>query len=225
MRIIAADSACSTLDPSFMPKDILNTAVVLLDDPYGEPVTVSQTVGDYRLTDPNVLIYELRLSAKMLETQHADAIHLDFNFGGMNVLGITEEMIERNILSRTGREILRLALPELQSLALSIGEKYKVPVYALGDQSVAVRTAELHAAAGAVARMAQRALTSEAPVIVGLPRQTKAFFEEGRVSVHSLDPMEDDLTASAEVDGEVNVQAFLNPVAKGFQVLRFSPGG
>ena len=224
MRIISADSACSTLDPSFMPKDILNTAVILLDDPYREPQVVRHIPGDYKLSDPNVLVYELRHCAQLLETEHADAIHLDFNFGGMNLLAITDEMVERSVLSRTGREILKFALPELQKIALSVGEQFKIPVYAMGDQSAAVRMAELTAASGAVSRVASRSLTAEAPVNVGLPRHCRAYFEDGRVSVASMDPMEEEISASAEVPEGVNVEAFLNPVSRHFQVLRFRPG-
>lgn len=222
MRIIAADSACSTLDAAFMPADILASAVILLDHPYREPAQVRHVAADYRLSDPNVLVYELRLCQQMLETETADCVHLDLSFGGLNLLSITDEMLWRTPLSTHGREVLRLVLPDLQALALSIGERFKVPVYAVGDKSGAVRLAELTAAAGGVARAAQRALTADAPVTVGLPRHTRAIFEEGRVTVASTEPMELGLIAGAEAPEGVDVEAFLNPVAREFQALRLT---
>jgi hypothetical protein len=223
MKIIAADSACSTLDPSFMPRDILNSAVVLLDHPYREPLQARHVTADYKLSDPNVLVYELRLCAQMLEEVEADCIHLDFSMGGVNILSLTDAMLERMIVSSRGYEILRFILPDLQGLAVSIGEKYKVPVYAMGDKSAAVRVAELTAAAGGVALAARRALTAEAPTIIGLPRHTRAVFEGDQVSVISMDPMEEGLAGRAEAPEHVEVEAFLNPVARQFQTLKFSP--
>jgi len=222
MKIIAADSACSYLDDSFMPKDILASSVVLLDYPYREPLQIRTVPADYRLTDPNVLVYELRLCMQMLETEPADAIHLDLSLGGINILSLTEGMIDRMSFSTRGREVLLFVLPDLQQMALSIGEKYKVPVYAMGDKSAAVRLAEMNAAAGGVARAAQRALTSETAAIVGMPRGTRALFDGRQISVVSMDPMEEGLVASAEAPEHVEVEAFLNPVARHFQALRFS---
>lgn len=222
MRIISADSACSFLDASFMPKDILTTTAVLLDVPYREPVQIRTIPADYRLTDPNVLVYELKLCAQMLETEHADVIHLDLSLGGINILNLTEAMVERMSFRSQAREILLFVLPELQRLALAIGEKHKVPVYAMGDKSGAVRLAELNAAAGGVARAAQRAMTADEPMTLGLPRRVRALFEGRRVSVVSMEPMEEGLVAAAEVPEGVDVQAFLNPVAREFQILRFS---
>lgn len=222
MRILAADSACSFLDEALMPMGILNTAAVLLDYPYREPLMVRTVAADYRLTDPNVLVYELRLCEQVLETERADCIHLDLSFGGANILSLTEEMLWRMPLSTTGREVLRLVLPELQKIAMSVGEKYQVPVYAMGGRSVAVRLAELHAAAAGISRAAQRSLASESPLVVGLPRHSRAVFQDGRVQVVSQDPMECGLSAQAEVPSGVDVEAFLNPVAREFQALRLS---
>ena len=222
MKIIAADSACSTLDPSFMPKDILTSAVLLLDDPYREPKQVRQVPADYRLSDPNVLVYELRLCAQMLESEPADCIHLDLSLGGVNLLSITEETLDRTPMSYKGREILKFVLPDLQNLALSIGERYKVPVYAMGDKSAAVRMAELHAAANGVERAAKRALTADRPIMVGLPHHTRASFEDGRIAIASKDPMENELVTWVDSPEEMEIDAFPNPVARNFQVLRFN---
>ncbi|MGQ9525306.1 MAG: DUF4152 family protein [Armatimonadota bacterium] len=222
MRILAADSACSFLDESLMPTGILNTAVVLLDYPYREPLAVRAVPADYRLTDPNVLVYELRLCEHMLETESADCIHLDLSFGGANILSLTEEMLWRMPLSAAGREVLRLILPELQKIAMSIGEKHHIPVYAIGGKSVAVRLAELHAAAAGISRAAQRTLASESPLVVGLPRCSRAVFENGQVHVVSQDPMECGLSGHADVPSGISVEAFLNPVARDFQALRLS---
>jgi len=220
MRILAADSACSVLDDSLMPTGILNSAVVLLEYPYREPLFVRNVAADYRLSDPNVLVYELRLCAQALESQPADCVHLDLSFGGINILSLTEEMLWRMPISTSGRDVLRLVLPDLQQIAISIGEKYKVPVYAMGNRSAAVRMAELYAAAGGVARAAERALTAESPLVVGLPRRSRAIFDDQRLLIASQEPMEDGFAAQAAVPSGVHVEAFLNPIARDFQALR-----
>lgn len=221
MRILAADSACSYLDESLMPKSIMNSAAVVLDHPYREPSLVRVVTADYQITDPSVLVYELRLCQEILASERVDCVHLDLSFGGLNILTITEEMLWRMPLSTSGREVLRLILPELQRIALDIGEKYKVPVYAAGSKSMAVRVAELHAAAAAVARAAQHALAAETPLVVGLPKRSSVLLEGDRMRVVSREPMECDYWVEAPLPRGVAVDTFVNPVARDFQALRF----
>jgi hypothetical protein len=222
MRILAADSACSYLDESLMPKCIMNSAAVVLDHPYREPSLVRIVTADYQITDPNVLVYELRLCRDILASEQVDCVHLDLSLGGINILTITEEMLWRMPLSTYGREVLKLILPELQRIALDIGEKYKVPVYAMGSKSMAVRVAELHAAAAAVSRAAQHASAAETPLVVGLPRRASALFEGGRLRIVSREPMEYDYWVEAPLPHGVAVDTFVNPVARDFHALRLA---
>lgn len=223
MRIATVDSACSILDKELMPINILSTAAIVVDFPYQTPIKVQTRVGDYTIKDPTVLVHELRLCEEMLEVEPAECVHFDLTLGGINLLDITDEFLFQLALSPTGRSVLHAILPDLREIALSINEKYHAPVLAMGKRSLPVRLAELYACAYGIARAIEIAKESEHPICVGLPEKVLASFQkEGKVKVTSEEPMEKSLVAEAPVDNDTLVEPFLNPVTRGFQVLRLT---
>lgn len=221
MKIATVDSGCSILDGDFRPISILSTAALVVEHPYEQPMQLETRGGDYPLTDPNVLVYELQLCHDLLASQKADCVHLDLTLGGLNLLDITDEYLFQMQLSPMGRSVLHAIMPSLRDLALQIGETYHIPVLAMGKRSLPVRLAELYATAYGIQRAFEKAQTAHAPVYVGLPAKVSASFEKkGVVHVSSAEPMEDVLTAEVSIEKEVSVEVFLNPITRGFQVVR-----
>lgn len=224
MKIATVDSACSILDNELMPINILATAAIVVDFPYHTPQKVHTRLGNYKITDPNVLVYELRMCEEVMDMEPAEFVHFDLTLGGINLLDITDEYLFQIALSPTGRSVLHAILPELREIALSIGEKHHAPVLAMGKRSMPVRLAELYASAHGVSRAIELAKEEEHPIYIGLPEKVLATFKETPPTVHvtSEEPMEQSLVAEAPVDNSVLVEPFLNPVTRGFQVLKLT---
>jgi len=224
MKIATVDSACSVLDENLMPTNILSMAGIVVDYPYDKPSQVQTRGEDYTLSDPNLMVNELKLCQEMLEVEKADYIHLDMSLGGINLLDLTEEdLLFRIPISYDGREILRLILPDLQKIATAIDEQYKVPVLAIGKRSGPVRLAELYAAAHGVARAMEKAKESGETVCVGLPSGTTAMMNGEKIMVESQLAMEKNLSAEAPIVAGVKMETFLNPIVRRFQALRLIP--
>ena len=221
MKIATVDSACSILDTDFKPTSILSSVALVVDYPYEAPIKVEARAGDYALTDPNVLVYELELCQQLLSQQEADCVHLDLTLGGVNLLDVTDPYLFQMQLSAAGRSYLHAVMPSLRRLATQIGETHHIPVLAMGKRSLPVRLAELYAAAHGIQHAFEKAKTAETPLYVGLPAKVQASFERaGIVEVSSAEPMESVLSAEATVPEGIPVTSFLNPVTRGFQVLR-----
>ena len=221
MRIATVDSGCSILDRDLKPISILSTVALVVDYPYEKPVQFEVRLGDYALTDTNVLVYELALCQELLANQKADCVHLDLSLGGVNILDMTDEYLFQAQLSPMGRNVLHAIMPTLQNIAIQISESHHIPVLAMGKRSLPVRLAELYAAAYGVQYACEKAQTAVAPIYVGLPAKVSASFEgDGGVRVSSAEPMEDSLTAKAPIPNDVSAEQFLNPVTRGFQVLK-----
>ena len=225
MKIVTADSACSILDKDLMPTNILSTVAIVVDFPYKTPIQVQARDGDYSIKDPTVLVHELRLCEELLDIESAECVHFDLTLGGVNLLDITDEFLFQLNLSPKGRSVLHAILPDLRELALSIDEKYHAPVLAMGKRSLPVRIAEMYASAYGIARAMEIASVSEdeESIYLGLPEKTLAFFDEdGKVKVTSEEPMEGNLVAEAPISNAVLVEPFLNPMTRGFQVLKLT---
>ena len=224
MKIATVDSACSILNESFAPMNILSMAGIVVDHPYDQPLQIQVRDEDYSLGDPNLLVDELKLCQEMLEMEQVDCIHLDMSLGGVNILEITQaDLLFRIPMSQIGREILRTILPELQSIATAIDEQYHVPVLAIGKRSGPVRLAELYAAAYGVAKAIGKVKESGETMYVGLPVGTTADFNGDKVIITSLIPIESKLRAEAPVVDGVHVESFLNPIVRRFCALKLTP--
>ena len=224
MRIATVDSACSVLDENFLPTNIIATVGIIVDHPYKEPAYIHNKSKDYSLTDYAIIVNELKVCEEMLATQKADYVHLDMSLGGVNILDIKEEDILYKIpLSDTGRTIIRLILPELQNIAKSIKDKYQIPVLAIGKKSHPVRLAELYAAAYGVSKAIDKVRESRQTIFVGLPVRITAAITDGNVKIASQEPMEDTLCAEVPVADGVSIEAFHNPIVRGFQTVKLTP--
>jgi hypothetical protein len=224
MKIATVDSACSILNEGLMPMNILSMAGIVVDYPYEQPSQVQVRGEDYLVSDPNLLVNELKLCQEMLEIEKADCVHLDLSLGGINLLDLTEEdLLFRIPMSYNGREVLRLILPDLQKTAKAIDEKYEIPVLAIGKRSGPVRLAELYATAYGVARAMEKAKESGETIYVGLPSGTTAAMDGDKVKIASQEPMEKNLSAEAPVVAGVHTEAFLNPIVRKFQALKLIP--
>jgi len=224
MRVATVDSACSVLDENFLPTNIIATVGIIVDHPYKEPAYIHNKSKDYSLTDYAIIVNELKVCEEMLATQKADYVHLDMSLGGVNILDIKEEDILYKIpLSDTGRTIIRLILPELQNIAKSIKDKYQIPVLAIGKKSHPVRLAELYAAAYGMSRAIDKVRESRQTIFVGLPVRTTAAITDGNVKIASQEPMEDTLCAEVPVADGVSIEAFHNPIVRGFQTIKLTP--
>ena len=226
MRIATVDSACSILNESLAPMNILAMVGIVVDHPYEQPSTIQVRREDHLLSDPNLLVDELKLCQEMLGKEQVDSIHLDMSLGGMNILEITQaDLLFRIPISPSGREVLRAILPELQRIATAIDEQYHIPVLAIGKRSGPVRLAELHAAAYGVAKAIEKAKESGKILYVGLPVGTTAVFNGSKVIVTSLIPIESKMRAEAPVSDGVQVESFLNPIIRRFHALKITPDG
>ena len=226
MKIATVDSACSILNEKFMPTNILSMVGIVVDYPYEKPSQVQTRDEDYLVSDPNLLVNELKLCQEMLKIEKADCVHLDLSLGGINLLSLTQEdLLFRIPMSYDGREILRLILPNLHKTAAAIDEEYQVPVLAIGKRSGPVRLAELYAAAYGVARAMDKAKESGEIIYVGLPVGAAAAIDGDKVRVTSQMPMEKKLSGEAPAIAGVNVEAFLNPIVRRFQALKLIPDG
>jgi len=224
MKIATVDSACSVLDENLLPTNIISMVGIVVDHPYEKPSQVKSKPSEYSLTDYALLINELKLCEEMLAVEKADYVHLDMSLGGVNILEVKDEDLLFKIpLSETGRTIIRLILPELQKVAKSIDEKYGIPVLAIGKKSHPVRLAELHAAAYGVSNAIGKAKEKNQPIFVGLPVRLTATLEDGNVKVCSQEPMENSLYAEVPVAEGVEIEAFHNPIVRGFQTLKLTP--
>ena len=224
MKIATVDSACSILNEKLMPTNILSMAGIVVDYPYEQPSQVQTRGEDYLISDPNLLVSELKLCQEMLEIEEADCIHLDLSLGGINLLNLTEEdLLFRIPMSYDGREVLRLILPDLKRIAAAVNEEYQIPVLAIGKRSGPVRLAELYATAYGVVRAMEKAKDSQEAIYVGLPSGTTASIDGDKVKVASQEPMEKNLSAEAPVVAGVHMEAFLNPIVRRFQALKLTP--
>ncbi len=223
MRIATVDSACSVLNESFMPTNILSMVGIVVDHPYEQPSKVQARSEDYLLNDPDLLVKELKLCQEMLETEQVDYVHLDMSLGGVNILEITQaDLLFKIPMSPRGREVIRAILPELQSIATAIDEQYHVPVLAIGKRSGPVRLAELYAAAYGVGRAMEKVKESGEAICIGLPVGTTATFNGDKVNITSLIPIESKLRAEAPVVNGVQVESFLNPIIRRFHALKLT---
>jgi hypothetical protein len=224
MRIATVDSACSVLDENFLPTNIIATVGIIVDHPYKEPAYIHNKSKDYSLTDYAIIVNELKVCEEMLATQKADYVHLDMSLGGVNILDIKEEDLLFKIpLSDIGRTIIRLILPELQNIAKSIKDKYQIPVLAIGKKSHPVRLAELYAAAYGVSKAIDKVRESRQTIFVGLPVRITAAITDGNVKIASQEPMEDTLCAEVPIADGVSIEAFHNPIVRGFQTIKLTP--
>ena len=228
MKVVAADSGAALLDEHFAPSLIVGATAVLVEPPYrnasvclSEPIFVK--VEDSAL----LIVRELEFCRHLLKKVDADVVHLDMSLRGLNLEELSVVQLSRmRISSRARKQVLKI-LPNLRKISSDIKRVYGLDVLAIGKESIPIRIAELTCGAYAILYSAEKALREGAKIRLGLPVKCCVRSFEGGVMVHSLLPAEHDIAGYAldetGVLDRVGLLEMLNPCARGFRVLEFSP--
>ena len=226
MRIISADSGAALLNDRFDATSIVAASAVLVDSPYrlakrciAEPI-FSRIAGSHEL-----IAHELELCQELLKETGADVVHLDMSFGGLSMEELSP--IQLSNISGKARGYLLKMLPKLRKMAAEIKRAYGVEVLAIGKDSVPVRIAELTAGAHAILYSAEKAVAEKMTMRLGLPSKCYARKVESGIVLHSLAPAEHDIAGFAADDKrtleKVAFSELINPCARGFRALEFTP--
>lgn len=221
---MAADSGSAILDGNFRPLKIVAISSIVADVPYR---SASTQVSDILMVDANchdLIVKELRMCRRLLQTVSADVVHLDMTLGGTSISQLTASDLHDMPISSRARQNIGRNLPELRKLATDIEQRFKAEVLAVGKESLPVRIAELTTGACSVVHAATEALNRKGTVFLGLPMLSKIMLSGRYVTARSLQHGEGDVAGFAEDNEElvrkVRISEFNNPIARGFRVLR-----
>lgn len=229
MEVIAADSSAAILDTQFEAVSIVATAAILVRPPYREP---SSVLARPLYADANrgyeVVIDEAILCRQLLEIAKADIIHLDMSLGAFPVEQLSPIQFSSLRVSSRGRRHLMKVLPRLRKISGEVKQRYGIEVLAIGKESIPVRIAELTAGAHAILYTCDKALTENKGIFLGLPSKCQARIHQRKLYLYSLMASEHDIRGVADdrkgLLEKTVVTEMLNPVARGFRVLRITPG-
>jgi hypothetical protein len=131
------------------------------------------------------------------------------------------------ISSKARRHLLKI-LPKLRKIAGEIKQRHGIDVLAIGKESIPIRIAELTAGANAILYTSEKAVKMKENLLLGLPSKCQPKIAGNRVYLHSLLASEHDIQGyaedTAEVLGKVTFQEMINPCARGFRIIRITPG-
>jgi len=228
LRVISADSAAAILDQQFKPLYLVASVSVLVNPPYREP--------SFRLAEPifkevedgfDVIVHEAELCRSLLDKMKADVVHLDMSLGGISIEELSPVELVNLRASRTGRTHILKILPKLRKIAGEIKRLHDIDMLAIGKESVAVRIAELTAGAEAILFACKKAVNEKEPILLGLPHMCQPMVLQNRVYLCSLMIAEHDMRSYAidteDILTKVNLSESLNPIARGFRVLKIKP--
>lgn len=226
MRIISADSGAALLNERFEATSIVAAVAVIVEPPYRlTKKSLAEPIFTTISNSHELIVHELELCQALLKETKADVVHLDMSFGGLLMEELSPIQIS-NISSKARSHLLKI-LPKLRKIAADIKRVYGIEVLAIGKDSVPVRIAELTAGAHAVLYAAEKAVDEKIIVRLGMPSKCYARRVEGGVVVHSLTPAEHDIAGfAADMEGvmeKVTFSELLNPCARGFRALEFTP--
>lgn len=228
MRIVAADSSAAILNDRFEPLSIVAAASALVCPPYREAkACLSEAIFADARNGHELIVHEAELCKELLAKISADVVHLDMSLGAMSLEQLSPiQFSDMKISTRAKRHLLKI-LPRLRKIATEITQKYGIEVLAIGKESIPVRIAELTAGAYAVLYASEKAVKEDKPFMLGLPSQCQPRLADGRVYLYSLIAAEHDVRGYAEDTKDilktVNVAEMLNPVARGFRIIRVTP--
>lgn len=228
MKIIAADSSAAILNDGFEPLLIVAVASVLVSPPYRESSAfLAEPIFADAENGHEVIVHEAELCRELLGKVRADSVHLDMSLGAISLEQLSPiQLSDLRISARAKRDLLKI-LPKLRKIAGEITQKYGVEVLAIGKESIPVRIAELTAGAHAILYACEKAIKEKQTVLLGLPSKCQPKVAEKRVYLYSLMDAEHDIRGYAEDTGEilkkVNIIEMLNPIARGFRILKITP--
>jgi hypothetical protein len=228
LKIISADSAAAILDANYKPLLHVASVAVLVEPPYREPsLRIAEPI--FRAVDEgfDVVVHEAELCRSLLDKVQADVVHLDMTLGGIPVEELSPVELTNLRASVKGRQNILRILPRLRRIAGEIKRLHGIDMLAIGKESVPVRIAELTAGSEAVLFAAQRVLDEKKSGLLGLPLNCVPRILDNRIYMHSLIPNEHDVRGfsvdSMGVLTKVKFVETLNPIARGFRVLKISP--
>ncbi|MEM3696204.1 MAG: DUF4152 family protein [Candidatus Bathyarchaeia archaeon] len=228
MKIIAADSSAAILNNKFEPLAIVAAASVLVNPPYKEPsMYLAEPIFAKASDGHEVVVHEAELCRELLGKVKADMVHLDMSLGAIPLEQLSPIQFSNMKISSKARRSLIGILPKLRKIAGEIAQKYGVEVLAIGKESIPVRIAELTAGAHAILYACEKAVKEDQTVLLGLPSKCQHTLSENRVYLNSLMLAEHDVRGYAEDTKEilkkVNITDMLNPIARGFRILKITP--
>ena len=228
LRIISADSAAAILDDKLTPLRLVASAAVLVEPPYREAHTrLAQPMFKEVDDSYDVIVNEAQLCQALLETVKADVVHLDSSLGGAPVDELSPVELANLRVSNKARANLLKILPKLRKIAGEIRRKHSIEMLAMGKESVAVRIAELTAGSEAVLYACAEAVDEKEPLLLGLPTKCAHRVADGKVYLYSLMEAEHDIRGYAKdtegILGKVEISEMLNPMARGFRILKITP--
>ena len=225
LKIISADSAAAILDQQFKSQCLVASVAVLVESPYREP--------SFRLAEPifrevensfEVIVHEAELCRSLLDKMKADVVHLDLSLGGVSVEELSPVELSNLRASRTGRQNILKILPRLRKIAWEIKRIHDVDLLAIGKESVPVRIAELTAGAEAIVFAWRKVVNEGEPVLLGLPLMCQPITQGRLVYLYSLIAAEHDVRGYADdvedILTKVKMVEMLNPIARGFRILK-----
>lgn len=227
LRVIAADSSTALLGDRFEPLSIVASASVLVCPPYREACAhLSKPLFMEASSGHEVIVHEAELCLELAAKLDADVVHLDMSLGSTPVEELSPIQFTNMRISARAKSHLLKILPKLRKTAAEITRKHGIEVLAIGKESIPVRIAELTSGAHAVLYGCERALQRKETIVLGLPSKCQYRTVEGRVYLQSLMAAEHDVRGCAEdaegVLKKVNISEMLNPIARGFRILKIA---
>jgi len=228
LRVVSADSSAAILDAKFAPLQIVASASVLVNPPYRESYTrLAEPIFKEVANGYEVIVHEAELCRDLLEKVKADVVHLDMSLGAISLEELSPVELSNMKISNKARQHLLKILPKLRKIANEINRKHGLEVLAIGKESIPVRIAELTAGAEAILYACAKAVESHEPLLLGLPTACQHRIAGSKVYLYSLMAAEHDVRGYAEdMEGflnKVKSVEMLNPVARGFRILKITP--
>jgi hypothetical protein len=228
LKIIAADSSAAILNEKLEPLSIVAASSVLVAPPYREASTcLAEAIFAKAVNGSEVVIHEAELCKELIEKVSADVVHLDMSLGSIPLEQLSPIQFTNMRISSKARQHLLKILPPIRKIANEITQKHGTEVLAIGKESIPVRIAELTAGAHAILYASGEAEKLNKTVLLGLPSRCQPRLTQRYVYLHSLMAAEHDVRGSAEDTAEildkVNMTEMLNPIARGFRILKITP--
>jgi hypothetical protein len=228
LRVVSADSSAAILDAKFAPLQIVASASVLVNPPYREPYTrLAEPIFKEMANGYEIIVHEAELCRDLLDRVEADVVHLDMSLGAISLEELSPVELSNMKISNKARQHLLKILPKLRKISNEIRRKHGLEVLAIGKESIPVRIAELTAGAEAILYACAKTVEGKTSLLLGLPTACQHRIAGSRVHLYSLMAAEHDVRGYAEdvegVLGKARIVEMLNPVARGFRILKIEP--